>query len=82
MILILYPKSTNMLHQKNLFFYNPGGENDNDGIGANINDESKTAGRISSETKEKPSLLKKIKDALQDWSNDDQREQQIDDKTP
>lgn len=71
-----------MLQQKSIFIFSPGGENDGGNIGSNINDEGKTSDEISSESTEKPSLMKKIKDALQDWSNDDQREQQIDDTRP
>lgn len=73
-----------MLHQKNLFMYIPGGENEESGFVSNVNESDETDNASSSDTlnKEKPSLLEKIKDALQDWSNDDQREQQIDDSRP
>ena len=70
-----------MLHQ-NLFMHSPGDINEGGNINANINEEGKTDDEFSSAAKEKPSLLKKIKDALQDWSNDDQREQQSDDSRP
>ena len=75
-----------MLFPKNLFMLSPHEEIVSGSITENSNDEVKKDDNISedisSETKQKPSLLKKVKDALQDWSNSDQAEQQFDDTRP
>ena len=71
-----------MLPQKNLFIYSPGDENEGGDIMENSDDDSKTGDQLSSESKQKPSIFKKIKDALQDWSNSDQAEQKFDDTRP
>lgn len=61
----------------------PGGESEGGGT-APKNEEVKT-GDLQPDTtdpaKEK-GIIDKVKDALQDWSNDDQQEQEIDDATP
>ncbi len=73
-----------MLQSPKNFMRSPGSENEGGNI-TPINDD-KTGNKPSSDSKEdnnkKKPFLKKIKDALQDWSNNDQREQQIDDTRP
>lgn len=63
----------------------PGGENEGGDTNTN-NDGSEINDPLPSETKEKgkekTSIFKKIHDALQDWSNGDQHEQEIDDLRP
>ncbi|MEO5890775.1 MAG: hypothetical protein ABIQ31_11005 [Ferruginibacter sp.] len=64
----------------NKFIYNPGGENEAGSAGSNNAEEPKenvadTAGGI---TEEKP-IIEKIKEALQDWSNKDEADQEFDD---
>jgi hypothetical protein len=61
----------------------PGGENEGGGTDPK-NDEVKATDLQPDATgtpKEK-GFIDKVKDALKDWSNDDQQEQQIDDATP
>ncbi|HEX8334920.1 MAG TPA: hypothetical protein VF622_20005 [Segetibacter sp.] len=67
----------------NYFIYTPGDENESGGISTNNSDNEKvvTPETLQPAEVEKP-LSKKIHDALQQWSNDDQRDQNIDDSTP
>ncbi len=61
----------------------PGDENEGGGIDPK-NEEVKT-GVLLPDAIDKPKekgIIDKVKDALQDWSNDDQVEQDIDDATP
>lgn len=72
-----------MQHTFFYFMYCPGGENEGGGT-APENEEVK-AGDEQTDTSDKPKhkgFIEKVKDALKDWSNDDQREQDIDDATP
>ncbi|CAN5638409.1 hypothetical protein BH11BAC5_BH11BAC5_02010 [soil metagenome] len=70
-----------MLQVKNHFIYNPGGENE--GCTSPIdNEDKKDSADEATKPKEEKSFLKKIKDALQDWSNDDKRESDFDEKSP
>lgn len=72
-----------MVQLKNLLMRSPGGGNEGGNITSNNNDDRKTGSEQFSDTKEeKKPFLEKIKDALQDWSNDDQREQDIDNSRP
>ncbi len=62
----------------------PGGENE--GTGTDPKDEEVNTGELqpdaSDTPKEKKGFLAKVKDALRDWSNDDQQDQDADDSTP
>jgi hypothetical protein len=70
-----------MTSRKTHFIYSPGGENE--GSTSPNNDNNKDKPAEGSEPKEEgKSFLKKIKDALQDWSNDDKRERDFDEKSP
>lgn len=57
----------------NRFVYFPGGEEENAANAAPDNENEST------QSEQKPGLLQKIKQALQDWSNDDERQTQEDD---
>ncbi len=67
-----------MIQVKKHFIYSPGGENETGNITPDKNDDNEEAGK----PKEEKSFIKKIKDALQDWSNDDKREQDFDERSP
>ena len=62
-----------------IFMRNPGGENE--GGGEDQKDESKAEGLPEEKSKEK-GFFGKIKDALQDWSNTDEQEQEEDNSSP
>jgi hypothetical protein len=63
----------------------PGGETGESNMAYN-NDDKKTGDEASrlknEEEEEKKPLGEKIHDALQEWSNDDQRDQEFDDTRP
>lgn len=61
----------------------PGGENEGAGT-APENEQVKPANQQpdATEAPKKKGVLGKLRDALKDWSNDDQMDQQIDDATP
>jgi hypothetical protein len=72
-----------MNHVKNYFIYSPGAENENGNTGVNSNEQKtgnaeKTPVRTEVKKKNK-SFFRRIKEALQDWSNGDQRQQEFDD---
>jgi hypothetical protein len=70
-----------MIQVKNHFIYNPGGVNE--GSTAPLdNEHKKDNAEDTAKPKEEESLVDKIKDALQDWSNDDKRETEFDDTFP
>ncbi len=74
-----------MIQSAKIFMRSPGGENEGANITANNDDDKKTDQQSShskEENNKKKPFFKKIKDALQEWSNNDQREQQIDDTRP
>jgi hypothetical protein len=61
----------------------PGGENE--GGGTEPKNEEVKAGTQQPDTTEQPKqkgFFAKVKDALKEWSNDDQLDQEIDDATP
>ena len=62
----------------------PDGENE--GAGTEPKNEDVSAGGLQPDAadkpKEKKGFIAKVKDALRDWSNNDQQEQDIDDATP
>lgn len=66
--------------------HSPGGENEGSNINANNKVDKNFLDEKSPEAKEenneKKPFLEKVHDALQDWSNDDQREQEYDDTRP
>ena len=70
-----------MIQSKNHFIYSPGGENESSTT-PNNNEDKKDGTEETPKPKEEKSFLKKIKDALQDWSNDDKREQDFDERSP
>ncbi len=61
----------------------PGGENDG-GSSAPKNEEIKTDDMQpdATEIPHEKGFIEKVKDALKEWSNDDEQDQQIDDATP
>ena len=61
--------------------YSPGGD-DESSTASNNNEDKKDGTEETPKPKEEKSFLKKIKDALQDWSNDDKREADFDDRSP
>jgi len=61
--------------------YSPGGDDESSSTQDN-KEEKKDAAEETPKAKEEKSFLKKIKDALQDWSNDDKREADFDDRSP
>jgi len=66
-----------MIQQKNYFQFSPGGENEG-GKSSSINEKEST--EKSSENKEEhPTLIKKIKKALQEWAEKDQQDLDFDD---
>jgi len=69
-----------MISTNQHFMYSPGGENE---VGGNIpkqnQDEKENVENISDNNeKEKNTIVDKIKDALQDWSNDDKADEDFD----
>ena len=70
-----------MLQVKNHFIYNPGGENEGRTTPID-NEDKKDSADDAAKPKEEKSFVKKIKDALQDWSNDDKRENDFDERSP
>jgi hypothetical protein len=70
-----------MNYFKQYFMYNPGGENETGNSTPAKNEQNEGGAKSTDEgytDKDKP-FLKKIKDALQEWSNEDQAEQDFDD---
>ncbi len=69
-----------------IFLYSPGGENEGGNMASYNPGDNETLDEKLSDTKEvnneKKPLSDKIHDALQDWSNDDQRDQEFDDTRP
>jgi hypothetical protein len=64
--------------------YSPDGQNEGGNIPEDNNDkknENSKSSDVKEEDKEKP-FFEKVHDALQDWSNDDQRDQEFDDTRP
>ena len=74
-----------MEHFKQFIMRDPGGDNEGSSAGEYDNDK-KTGNEESSNlkegTREKKSFSEKIHDALQEWSNDDQQDQEFDDTRP
>ena len=75
-----------MTRSRHLFIRNPDRENEGGIFGSGNNDNSGNADEQSLDAKEeiteKKPFAEKLREALQDWSNDDQKDQEIDDATP
>lgn len=71
-----------MTHLKQ-FIYSPGGENESGNKPSNDTEDQKDNIEKPSETKEEgkehKTVMEKIKEALHDWSNKDERDQEFDD---
>ena len=63
--------------------YNPGGENESGHTGAENNEDKKDSSSPASDNKEAgkehKTVMEKIKEALHDWSNKDEQDQEFDD---
>ena len=73
-----------MVQSKNFFKYSPDHQNEGGNVSGNSNDkknENSKSSNAKEENKKKP-FFEKVHDALQDWSNDDQRDQEFDDTRP
>lgn len=66
-----------MISIKNQFVYSPDGDNTSADIP--VNKDEKAVVDEKKQLKKSKSLLQKIKEALQDWSNSDQRDLEYDD---
>ena len=76
-------KTYNMESRKNLFMHSPGGENEASGSLANQNTDASKATDVNADGKpQEKGFIGKIKDALRDWSKDDQAQQDFDDTRP
>jgi hypothetical protein len=71
-----------MLQSFNLFMRFPGGENEGGGISENSVPKPEDAVSPELPKEEEKGFIDKVKDALQDWSTEDQAEQDLDDVTP
>jgi len=63
----------------NKFMYNPGGENETGSTSSENNKKEENIPHNPDKKKEHKSLIDKIKEALHNWSNKDQQDQQFDD---
>ncbi|MCP9749416.1 hypothetical protein [Ferruginibacter sp. HRS2-29] len=72
-----------MLQSFSFFKRFPGGENEGGGA-ASKNQAAQSTDSTSDKTPKEgeKGFIDKVKDALQDWSNEDQAEQDLDDRTP
>lgn len=65
------------------FMYNPGGENESGHTAADNNEDKKDSSAPASDNKqagkEHKTVMEKIKEALHDWSNKDEQDQEFDD---
>lgn len=66
-----------MISTKQHFIYNLGGENEG-GAPKKEEDIKDKAEEISESKEDKPTMVEKIKEALQDWSNDDKADEDFD----
>lgn len=72
-----------MLQSSSFFKRFPGGENETGGGPAENPAAQPTDPALDKTPKEgEKGFIDKVKDALQDWSNEDQAEQDLDDRTP
>jgi len=72
-----------MLQSSSFFKRFPGGENETGGGSAEKPAAQPTDTASDKTPKEgEKGFIDKVKDALQDWSNEDQAEQDLDDRTP
>ena len=72
-----------MIQINNHFIFNPGGENEGSAT-PNDNEDKKDSDEVEDATKPKKdeTVVDKIKDALQNWSNVDKQETDFDDTYP
>ncbi|MDB5247368.1 MAG: hypothetical protein JWQ40_1762 [Segetibacter sp.] len=68
-----------MVQSKSFFMFSPGGENEDGGI-PGTNEPEEVIGQ--EQEAHKKTFSEKVHDALQDWSNDDQADQDFDDTQP
>ena len=65
------------------FIYSPGGTDESDTAAPDSNDNQKETDALHPEKKEEgrehKTVIQKIKDALQDWSDKDEQDQEFDD---
>jgi hypothetical protein len=61
------------------FIYGPGGEDDGVNSGTAKPADQKEVDPKTGETEEQKPIIDKIKDALQDWANKDEADQEFDD---
>ena len=67
-----------MMQLKNYFLFSPGGENEG-GKSSSVNDTKENINQSSENKEEQPTLMKKIKKALQEWAEKDQQDLDFDD---
>lgn len=71
-----------MIHLRK-FIYSPGGENESSNNTSNSNEDQKGSSPQTPENKEEgkehKTVIQKLKEALKDWSNKDERDQEFDD---
>ncbi|MDN3656838.1 hypothetical protein QWZ08_14420 [Ferruginibacter paludis] len=69
--------------QPQKFIYDPGGADESGNVAPDSSDNQKTADvqhpEKKEEGKEHKTVIQKIKDALQDWSDKDEQDQEFDD---
>jgi len=71
------------MQQKNIaLMYCPGGENEGGGTDPKNEEAKGTDPQPAADKPKEKGFIDKVKDALRDWSNDDQQEQIADDSTP
>ncbi len=71
-----------MIDFKKVFMYSPGGDSENSSANPNKNNDDKKDSPeqpLKGKEEEHPSLIKKVKDALQEWSNKDEEDLEFDD---
>lgn len=68
-----------MTQLHNYFIYSPGGENETGNDAQDKAPDNKEGGAQAPKKDEDTSIIKKIKDALQDWSNKDEADLDFDD---
>ena len=71
---------------KHFFFRSPAGENEGSNVTADNNDKKAAgidqAAGVTKKNTHKKTIIDKVRDALQDWSNDDRQDQAFDDTQP
>lgn len=70
---------------KHFFLRSPGGENEGNFTADNNDDKASGTDQSANSTENdthKKTIIDKVKEALQDWSNDDRQDQAFDDTRP